>query len=138
GALRLRQAVEKPSPWRLLLDGALNTARDLLRQPRALPPHGDVTLHYSIAGGAEPSGLPPPALRGWFERYAPAIAAAARVVYSNDTLPLAKKLPTATRLLARHVSLTDFARALGLGMMTGAQWFFGARSGKPETGDYFR
>jgi len=119
--LRIRDVAPKPSPWRLLLDGALNTARDLLGSARVLPPHGDITLHYSVAGGAEPSGLPPAALRRWFERFAPALAAAARVVYRNDTVPLAKKLPAATRLLTGHVSLADFARAAGLGLLAAAR-----------------
>ena len=121
-ALRIRDVAPRPSPWRLLLDGALNTARDLFGVARPLPAHGDITLHYSVAGGAEPSGLPPATLRRWFERHVPAIAAAARVVYSNDTVPLAKKLPAATRLLTRHVSFGDFARVLRLALIAGWQW----------------
>jgi alkylation response protein AidB-like acyl-CoA dehydrogenase/flavin-dependent dehydrogenase/ferredoxin-like protein FixX len=139
-ALRIQEAAPRPSAWRLLLDGALNTARDILRVGRRLPEHGEIRLHYSIAGGAEPGGLPPAALRRWFERFAPAIAAAARVVYSNNTVPLARKLPAASRLLAGHVSLTDLARMLRLGLMVGAQWTFQRLSGKPPEGvvDYFR
>ncbi|HYV37382.1 MAG TPA: FAD-binding protein, partial [Gemmataceae bacterium] len=136
-ALRVPEVAQKPSPWRLLLDGTLNTFRDLVGAPRDLPAHGDVTLHYSIAGGTQLSGLPPAALRTWFTKFAPAIAVAARVVYSNDNVPLARKLPLATQYLTRHVSLLDFARAISTGLMVGARWLFGARNGKPETDEYF-
>jgi electron transfer flavoprotein-quinone oxidoreductase len=139
-ALRMREVAPRPSPWRLLLDGALNTCRDLLGQPRALPGHGDITLHYSVAGGSEPSGLPPAAMRRWFERYAPAIAGAARVVYCNDTTPLSQKLPAATRLLTGHVSLADFGQALGFGLWAGVQRIVQKlrRKGEPQLADEAR
>ena len=136
--MRRRQS---PSPWRLLLDGALNTFRDLLREPRTLPAHGEIALHFTVAGGAEPGGLPPALLRRWFERFAPAIAAAAGTVYRNDTVPLAKKLPAATRLLTRHVNLMDFARALGLALTAALRRGLG-REQRPiaaeEITDYFQ
>jgi alkylation response protein AidB-like acyl-CoA dehydrogenase/electron transfer flavoprotein alpha/beta subunit/ferredoxin-like protein FixX len=70
------------------------------------------------------------------ERYAPAVAAAARIVYCNDKVPLSRKLPAATRLLTRHVSLLDFARLLGHGLRLGADWALGRLSRKrPEAGD---
>jgi alkylation response protein AidB-like acyl-CoA dehydrogenase/flavin-dependent dehydrogenase/ferredoxin-like protein FixX len=137
-ALHVHEVAPRPSVWRLLLDGTLNTFRDVLREPRTLPAHGEIALHYSVAGGAEPGGLPPASLRRWFERYAPAVAAAASVVYRNDATPLAKKLPTATRLLTGHVSLMDLIRALGLGLVAALQWLRPARNGKPETEEYFR
>src|SRR5262249_52068301 len=96
-ALRMPQVAPRPSPWRPLLDGRLTLFRDVLGEKRRLPEHGELTLHYSVAGGAEPGGLPPAVLRHWFERYAPAVAAAARTVYANDATPLANKLPTATQ-----------------------------------------
>jgi alkylation response protein AidB-like acyl-CoA dehydrogenase/flavin-dependent dehydrogenase/ferredoxin-like protein FixX len=141
-ALHVSEMAPVPSPWRLLLDGALNLFRDALGYPRALPGRGDITLHYSIAGGAEPSGLPPAAVRSWLERYAPAVAAAARIVYRNDAVPLSRKLPAATRLLTRHVSLLDFARLLGQGIRLGTEWALGRTSHKrPQTSavaaDYF-
>jgi alkylation response protein AidB-like acyl-CoA dehydrogenase/flavin-dependent dehydrogenase/ferredoxin-like protein FixX len=121
-ALHVPEVAPRPSPWRLLLDGALNLFRDMLGVERGLPGHGDIALHYSIAGGAEPSGLPPATLRTWFARFGPAIAAAARLVYRNDTMPLAQKLPAATRVLTRYVSLLDLARAIGWGLVGGLQW----------------
>jgi electron transfer flavoprotein-quinone oxidoreductase len=133
-ALRMNEVVPPPSPWRLLLDGVLNLFRDALGRPRRLPPHGAVTLHYSIAGGAEPSGLPPAEVRRWFTRFAPAVAAAAGIVYRNDTMPLAKKLPAVTRLLAGQVSLLDFVRAAGLGLLAAGQW--GLRRLRGTTADY--
>jgi electron transfer flavoprotein-quinone oxidoreductase len=143
-ALRLGDAVSRPSPWRLLLDGALNTARDWTGTPRPLPAHGHMTFHYSVAGGAAPTGLPPAVVRRWFKRFAPALAAAARLVYSNDTTPLHRKLPAATRQLSRFVSLTDCARGLGLGLFAGAHWALGrfrrtaAATVPEETIAYFR
>ena len=120
-ALHVPDMVPHLSPWRVLLDGALNLFRDLVGEKRPLPAHGDITLSYTIAGGAEPSGLPPSALQKWFARYAPAIAAAARIVYCNDAVPLACKLAAATRVVVRYVSLADFARLLGLGLVAGTQ-----------------
>jgi electron transfer flavoprotein-quinone oxidoreductase len=119
-ALRLKQVAAPPSLGRLLLDGSLNALRDLLRQPRAgLPPAGEITLHYTVAGGAEPSGLPPASLRRWFARFAPVLASAARRVYANDGEPLDAKLPAATRLLVKQISLLDGLRILGLGLVAG-------------------
>ncbi len=115
-ALNVRDVVRRP-PWlRLLLDGTLNAFRDVLGRPRDVPQAGDVQLHYSVGGGAEPGGLPPAALRGWFARFAPALAAAARVVYANDDTPLSQKLPRAVELLTRQVSLIDLFQLMGFGL----------------------
>ncbi len=145
-ALRLGQVAAPPSLGRLLLDGGLNALRDLLHQPRAdLPPGGEIRLHYTVAGGAEPGGLPPASLRRWFAGLAPAIAAAARRVYANDGEPLDAKLPAALRLLIKQISLFDVLRALGLGLLAGASealalgWarvrgLLGGRKGGPADG----
>lgn len=142
-ALRVPEVAPPPSPWRLLLDGALNLFRDVLRQPRPLPAHGTVALHYTVAGGAEPGGLPPAALRGWFTRFGPALAAAASIVYRNDTTPLARKLPAVAKLLAGQLSLVDYARAAGLGFLGAAHWGLRRLRGLPTAGndptaDYFQ
>jgi electron transfer flavoprotein-quinone oxidoreductase len=119
-ALRLEQVAVMPSLGQLLLDGGLNALRDLLRQPRAdLPPGGKITLHYTLAGGAEPSGLPPGSLRRWFSRFAPVLASAARRVYANDGEPLDVKLPATVRLLIKQINLFDVLRAFGLGLVAG-------------------
>jgi electron transfer flavoprotein-quinone oxidoreductase len=134
-ALRMTEVMPRLSPWRLLLDGSLNLFRDLLRERPNLPPSGNISLHYSVAGGAEPSGLPPATLRHWFNRFGPAIAAAASIVYRNDTQPLAKKLPAVTKLLASQVSLLDFVRAAGLGLLAAAEWGLGKLRGTQAIGD---
>src|SRR5262245_8646860 len=119
-ALRLEQVAVLPSLGRLLLDGSLNALRDLLRRPRAdVPPGGRIKLHFTVAGGATPGGLPPASLRRWFARFAPVLAAAARRVYANDGAPLEAKLPAAVRLLVKQINLFDVLRAFGLGLFAG-------------------
>src|SRR5262249_24467784 len=84
-ALRLGEVTDRPALGRFLLDGSVNALRDLFRRPRAnLPKAGTLQVHYSVAGGTVPSGLPPAPLRRWFRRAAPVLEAAARRVYSND------------------------------------------------------
>jgi electron transfer flavoprotein-quinone oxidoreductase len=120
-ALRLESVLLRPTLGKLLLDGALNAARDLLRRPRAnLPPAGTVRLHYRVAGGAEPGGLPPRTLRRWFGRFAPVLASAARLIYSNDDVPLALKLPRAVQLLVKQVNVFDLLTGLFLGTAAAA------------------
>jgi electron transfer flavoprotein-quinone oxidoreductase len=116
-ALRLRQVAGRPALWRLLLDGALNMFRDLARRPRAhLPPAGELRLHYRTADGGEARS--PWALRRWYRRFAPVLAAAAREVYRNDARPLAVKLPAVVRLFARQVNLLDLLAAGGLAVLS--------------------
>jgi electron transfer flavoprotein-quinone oxidoreductase len=129
-ALHLDVLLQPPSLGHLLLNGTLNTARKLLGRPRAgLAPAGELRVHYSVAGGAEPSGLPPAFMRRWFEQLAPALARAARQVYANDTAPLATKLPSAVSLLQKHVTIGDLLRAVSLGSAIGLAtvWRGGAR-----------
>jgi electron transfer flavoprotein-quinone oxidoreductase len=116
-ALRLRQVAGRPALWRLLLDSSLNTFRDLARRPRAhLPPAGELRLHYRTAdGGADRA---PWAVRRWFRRFAPVLAAAAREVYRNDDRPLAVKLPAVVRLFVRQVNLLDLLAAGGVVAVT--------------------
>jgi electron transfer flavoprotein-quinone oxidoreductase len=119
-ALNLRTVLPRPTLGQLLLDGSLNAFRDLLRRPRAnLLSAGEVKLHYTVAGGAEPAGLPPATLRRWFGRFAPVLASAARLVYENNTTPLAEKLPRAVRLLVKQVNVFDLLTALFLGAAAG-------------------
>jgi alkylation response protein AidB-like acyl-CoA dehydrogenase/flavin-dependent dehydrogenase/electron transfer flavoprotein alpha subunit/ferredoxin-like protein FixX len=119
-ALRLPAVLPKPTLGRLLLDGSLNAFRDLLRRPRAnLLSAGEVRVHYRVAGGAEPGGLPPATLRRWFGRFAPVLASAARLVYSNDNVQLAVKLPRAVQLLVKQVNVFDLLTGLFLGAAAG-------------------
>jgi electron transfer flavoprotein-quinone oxidoreductase len=120
-ALRLNTVLPRPALARWLIDGTANALRDLFGQPRAnLPPAGAIQLHYSVAGGAEASGAPPASFQRWFRRFAPVLASAARRVYSNDTVPLATKLPSALKLLAKQVNLLDFLGAACLAAAGGA------------------
>jgi alkylation response protein AidB-like acyl-CoA dehydrogenase/flavin-dependent dehydrogenase/ferredoxin-like protein FixX len=128
-ALRVQAVARPPSIWKLLLDATLNSFRDLLRSPRPLPSHGEMTIHYSIAGGAAPAGLPPALVRQWGQRILPALASAAAIVYANNTTPLAKKLPAAVRVLTGCLSLGDVMRLAGLGMFTGVQAALGRLRG---------
>jgi electron transfer flavoprotein-quinone oxidoreductase len=125
-ALRMREVVSRPALGQLILDGTINALRDLARSPRAnLPAAGTVRLHYSVAGGLEPAGLPPAPLQRWFQRLAPILAGAARTVYANDETPLATKLPAASQLLTRQVNMLDLLAcagvALGAGLTAGFQ-----------------
>src|SRR5690606_11276975 len=104
-ALQLKQVFPRPGFWRLLLDGSLNSVRDLFHGSRQLPDRGDVRFHYVIAGGKEPAGLPPASFRRWFGRFAPVLSVAARMVYTNNNVPLQEKLPRVGQLLVRQVSL---------------------------------
>jgi alkylation response protein AidB-like acyl-CoA dehydrogenase/flavin-dependent dehydrogenase/electron transfer flavoprotein alpha/beta subunit/ferredoxin-like protein FixX len=111
-ALRLGEVVDRPALGRFLLDGAVNALRDLFRRPRAnLSKAGTLRVHYWVAGGTVPSGLPPAPLRRWFKRAAPVLETAARRVYSNDDRPLFDKLPSTFQLLMRQVNMLDLFAA---------------------------
>jgi electron transfer flavoprotein-quinone oxidoreductase len=120
-ALRLRDVLHLPGWGRLLLDGAVNALRDLFGSPRAhLPAAGELKLHYSVGGGAEPVGQAPRLLRRWFTRFKPVMASAARRIYTNNDEPVEHKLSGALSLLIRQINLLDaFAAgtiALGAGV----------------------
>jgi flavin-dependent dehydrogenase len=119
-ALRTREVAGRPALGRLLLDGALNSLRDLLQQPRAnLGPTGTLRLHYTVAGGAQATGLPPAFLRRWFRRFAPVLASAARQIYVNDERPIALKLQSAVHILVRQFNLFDVLAAVVVGIVAG-------------------
>jgi electron transfer flavoprotein-quinone oxidoreductase len=118
-ALHLRKIAARPGPGRLLLDGALNGLRDLLRRPRVgLPPGGLLRLHYHSAGGNDRDGLPPALLRRWFERARPVLAAAARILYRGDGERLSARLTAVAHLLVRQLNLFDLLAASALGLLT--------------------
>lgn len=111
-ALRLHEVLPRLSWPQLIFEGAINAARDLFGSPRAhVPEHGEIRLYYNVGGGSEPAGLPPTALRRWFRRLAPVLAAAAGILYRNDDTPLSQKLPAAARLLVRQINLFDLLAA---------------------------
>ncbi len=119
-ALRVKEVFPRLGFWQLMLDGCVNACRDFFRSPRAnLPDAGTIKLHYSVAGGQEPSGLPPAASRRWFERFAPVLASAAKIVYSNNDVPLSRKLPQALQLLKRQINLWDVLQAGVLAVLGG-------------------
>ena len=119
-ALRFQEVFPRLTLWRLLLDGSVNTLRDVFRRPRAnLLEAGEVKLHYKVAGGNEPSGMPPVSIRYWFRRFAPVLASTAKLVYSNNDTPLSKKLPRAVDLLLRQVNLLDVFAAGFIGLASG-------------------
>src|SRR5262249_51306628 len=150
-ALRMREVAYRPSMSRLLIDGTVNSLRDLFRRPRAnLPEAGTLRLHYTVAGGTEPIGLPPRMLQSWFCRIAPVLAAAARRVYTNNDTPLIDKLPAVSRLLTRQINALDMLGLGGLGLATGVmaagmkvwdrlrEWLAGRRVGPALRGFYRR
>jgi alkylation response protein AidB-like acyl-CoA dehydrogenase/flavin-dependent dehydrogenase/ferredoxin-like protein FixX len=114
-ALRFDEVLSRPGNGRLFLDGSVNALRDLFGSPRAnLPEAGEIKLHYTVAGGAEPTGLPPALFHRWFRRFTPILASAARRVYSNNEEPLADKLFASSRLLMRQINLLDL---MGAGLL---------------------
>jgi alkylation response protein AidB-like acyl-CoA dehydrogenase/flavin-dependent dehydrogenase/electron transfer flavoprotein alpha subunit/ferredoxin-like protein FixX len=150
-AARLDEVIDRPAWIQLILGGTINAFRDLFRRPRPnLPPAGAIRVHYSVAGGDEPTGPASRLLQRWFRRFAPILGAAAQRVYSNDNVPLQEKLPEAIRLLVRQINLFDVIIAAMIGLtacFTGALimgWtrflmLFGQRrSGRPPRGIYNR
>jgi electron transfer flavoprotein-quinone oxidoreductase len=118
-ALRLREVAQRPDLGKFLLDGTVNALRDIFGRPRAdLPQAGALGLHYGVAGNSEPLGLPPKPLRLWFNRFAPILAAAAQSVYTNNTTPLAAKLPGVVKLLMRQVNVLDVVAVGAVGLAT--------------------
>jgi electron transfer flavoprotein-quinone oxidoreductase len=118
-ALRLREVLSQPQVGRLLLDGTINTLRDLSGSPRTnLPGAGRIRVHYSVAGDSTPPDQLPFILRGWFRRLAPVLASAAGRVYRNDDVPLSAKLPDASQLMLRQLNILDLLASIGLGVAT--------------------
>src|SRR5262249_42361319 len=119
-ALRMAEIVGRPGIWQLMLDGTLNALRDMVGSPRArLAAAGELQMHYSVAGGAEASALPPRTLRRWFQRFLPVLACAAQRVYANDEEPLASKLKSSIGLLVRQINMLDVLAAGALALVAG-------------------
>ena len=115
--LRLRHVLPRPALARVLLDGALNAFRDLVRRPRPdLPPSGSLSVHYSAED--TPAGKAPLLLHRWFERFRPVLGSAAHILYRNDDIPLSARLTAMVELLLRQVNLLDLLAAAGLGFVT--------------------
>jgi flavin-dependent dehydrogenase len=113
--LRVREAAPRPALARLLLDGTLNTFRDLVRRPRPhLPPHGTLHLFYHAAGEEGRASAAPWIFRRWFERFRPVLAAVGRLFYANDDSPLSAKWTHIIELLLRQLNLFDFVAVVGL------------------------
>jgi flavin-dependent dehydrogenase len=116
-ALRLRQVLPRPTLARLVLDGALNAFRDLVRKPRAhLPPGGTLRVHYSAEDGM--AGMAPTLLRRWFERFRPVLGSAGHILYRNNDMPLSAKLTAMIELLVRQLNVLDLLALAGLGFLT--------------------
>jgi alkylation response protein AidB-like acyl-CoA dehydrogenase/flavin-dependent dehydrogenase/electron transfer flavoprotein alpha/beta subunit/ferredoxin-like protein FixX len=119
-ALRLRQVISRPGLGQLLLDGTINALRDLAHSPRAnLPAAGSFGLVYVVADGSEITALPPGRLVRWFQRLAPVLASAARLVYKNDGEPLAVRLPRVSSLLLRQINVLDLCVTAGIILAAG-------------------
>jgi len=113
--LRLREVTHRPPLARLLLDGALNAFRDLVRRPRPhLPPHGTLRLYFHAASEEGRASAAPWMFRRWFERFRPVLAATGRILNANDDMPLSAKLTRAFELLLRQINLFDFMAVAGL------------------------
>jgi flavin-dependent dehydrogenase len=118
-ALRLREVTPRPALARVLLDGALNTFRDLARQPRPhLPPGGTLALHYRSTEDDGSARSTTSLLRLWFGRFRPVLASASHILYRNGDMPLSEKLTRLVELLVRQINLLDLLAAAGLGFLT--------------------
>ncbi len=106
--LRLREVTPRPALTRLLLDGALNAFRDLVRKPRPhLPPHGTLRLYYHSASEEGRASAVSWVFRRWFERFRPVLAAAGHLLHGNDDEELSVKLTRTLELLLRQINLID-------------------------------
>jgi electron transfer flavoprotein-quinone oxidoreductase len=127
-ALRMYRVAGRPALGRLLLDGSLNTLRDLGRRPRpGVPAAGRLDVRYHSAA-PEGDGAAPAFARRWLERFRPVLAAVVAAVVRNDRVPLAEKMGHAVGLLVRQVNILDLVAATVLGVLTllcaglGAGW----------------
>jgi electron transfer flavoprotein-quinone oxidoreductase len=113
--LRWREVAARPALARLLLDGALNAFRDLVRRPRPhLPPHGTLRLHYRAADEEGRASAVPWLFRRWFERFRPVLAAMGSIFHANTDNQLSVKLARTFELLLRQINLFDFLAVAGL------------------------
>ena len=107
-ALRLRDVTTRPALARVLLDGALNAFRDLVRRPRLhLPPSGELRVHFHSADDEGSANTTPRLVRRWFGRFRPVLASAGRILYRNGDTPLSVKLTGIVELLVRQINLLD-------------------------------
>jgi flavin-dependent dehydrogenase len=122
-ALRLRDVTPRPALARILLDGALNAFRDLVRQPRAnLPPSGKLRLHFYSTDEPGRAAAVPRLLRRWFQRFRPVLSSAGHIFYANEDRPLSRKLTAIFQLLVRQINLLDLLIAVGLGLLLTPTW----------------
>lgn len=116
-ALHFREVRPRPALTRVLLDGALNAFRDLVRRPRPhLPPHGTLRLYFHSTEAEGRASAVPSLLRRWFERFRPVLASAGHKLYENDDMPLSAKLTRTIELLVRQVNLFDLVAGAGLAL----------------------
>ena len=107
-------AVRRPI-LRLLLDGGLNSLRDLIGKKRPhVEPAGRLRWHYSVLGGRESAGPLPRLVAGWGQRLTPVANCAAREIYRNDPVPLRDKLEKIVELFSHQINLLDL---FGLGLV---------------------
>lgn len=114
--LRLRKVTPRPALTRLLLDGALNAFRDLVRRPRPhVSPQGTLRLYYHAAAEEGRASAVPWLFRRWFERFRPVLAVAGSIFYANDDKTLSVKLTRTIELLLRQINLIDCLAVAALG-----------------------
>ncbi|HZV06993.1 MAG TPA: FAD-binding protein, partial [Gemmataceae bacterium] len=114
--LRLHEVTPRPALTRLLLDGALNAFRDLVRRPRPhLPPHGTLRLYYHSHSEEGRASAVPWVFRRWFERFRPVLAAAESILQANNDKPLSVKLTHSLEILLRQLNLIDCLAVAVLG-----------------------
>jgi electron transfer flavoprotein-quinone oxidoreductase len=107
-ALGLRDVAGYRPIWRVLVDGCVNSVRDLFGRERAhIEPAGQLRWHFSVLGGAEPTAPLPLPVANWGRRFDPVLSAAAREIYRNDPVPLREKLGKVLRVLIDQVNLLD-------------------------------
>jgi len=118
-ALRLREVTSRPALGRVLLDGALNAFRDLVRHPRPhLPPRGELRIHFCTADEEGTARSAPLLLRQWFGRFRPVLASAGHILYRNEDTPLSAKLTRIVELLVRQINLLDLLALAWIGALT--------------------
>ncbi|HEY7152930.1 MAG TPA: FAD-dependent oxidoreductase, partial [Gemmataceae bacterium] len=118
-ALHFGDVTPRPPMARILLDGALNAFRDLVRKPRPhLPQAGTLRIHYHSTDDSGAANTAPVLLRRWFGRFQPVLASAGRILYRNDDTPLSVKMTAMVELLVRQVNLIDLLTIAVLGSLT--------------------
>lgn len=118
-ALRLREVTPRPALARVLLDGALNAFRDLVRRPRPhLPPGGALRLHYFSPHDGGTVSATPALMRRWFARFQPVLSSMAHIVHCNNDKPLSARMTAMVDLLIRQVNLMDLLAIAGMAFVT--------------------